>query len=84
MLPHAGSPAPTTPARSRSVLRTIVEIAAVAALYVLAGRMGLRFDAVAGFATLVWAPTGIALAALLLFGRHVWPAIALGALVVAL
>jgi signal transduction histidine kinase len=34
---------------------------------------------VSGFATLVWPPTGIALAALILFGVRLWPAIALGA-----
>jgi len=34
---------------------------------------------VSGFATLVWAPTGISLAALLAFGRRLWPGIALGA-----
>ena len=82
MLPPAGSPAPTTPARSRPDLRSLIEIVAVATIYVVAGRLGLRFDAVAGFATLVWAPSGIALAALLLLGRHVWPGIALGAFTV--
>jgi signal transduction histidine kinase len=51
-------------------------------LYVAAGRLGLTLDAVSGFATLVWAPTGISLAALVLFGIGLWPAVALGALVV--
>jgi signal transduction histidine kinase len=82
MLPPAGSPAPTTPARSRPDLRSLIEIVAVATIYVAAGRLGLRFDAVAGFATLVWAPSGISLAALLLLGRHVWIGIAIGALTV--
>ena len=39
-------------------------------------------DAVAGFATLVWAPTGISLAALLLYGARLWPGVTIGALVV--
>jgi len=39
-------------------------------------------DAVSGFATLIWPPTGIALAALLLFGYRLWPAVALGAFLV--
>ena len=34
-----------------------------------------------GFATLVWPPTGIALAALLLGGVRLWPAVMLGAVV---
>ncbi len=51
----------------------------LAVLYALAAKLGLMMDAVSGFASLVWPPTGIALAALLLFGSHLWPGIALGA-----
>lgn len=58
-----------------------VEILALAALYVLAARAGLKLDAVGGFATLVWPPTGIALAALLIRGYRLWPGVALGAFV---
>ena len=43
-------------------------VAAIAALYIVAARAGLQLDTVSGFATLVWPPTGIALAALLLGG----------------
>ena len=57
------------------------EVVALTALYVVAARAGLQLDAVSGFATLVWAPSGIALAALLIRGYRVWPAIALGALI---
>src|SRR5262245_20862432 len=39
-------------------------------------------DAVSGFATLVWAPTGIALTALFLWGIRLWPAITLAAFAV--
>lgn len=56
-------------------------IAAIAVLYILAARAGLQFGAVSGFAALVWPPTGIALAALLLGGYRLWPGIFLGALV---
>jgi signal transduction histidine kinase len=52
---------------------------ALAAFYVGVARLGLLADAVSGFATLVWPPTGIALAALLRFGIGLWPAIAVGA-----
>jgi signal transduction histidine kinase len=57
------------------------QVAAVAALYILAALAGLRFDAVSGFASLVWPPTGIALAAVLLAGRRIWPGIFIGALI---
>jgi signal transduction histidine kinase len=59
----------------------IGQVAAVAILYVLAALAGLRLDAVSGFASLVWAPTGIALAAVLLAGPRLWPGIFIGALV---
>src|SRR5688572_11847251 len=62
--------------------RYIPSILILAALYVVAGRVGLKLDAVSGFATLVWPPTGISLAALLVFGSRLWPGVALGALVV--
>ena len=61
-------------------LRQGVRIAAIAFLYVLAARAGLQLDAISGFATLVWPPTGIALAALLLGGYGLWPGVFLGAL----
>ena len=57
------------------------QVAAIAALYVLAARAGLRLDAVSGFAAIVWPPTGIALAAVLLGGPRIWPGIFIGALV---
>ena len=57
------------------------QVVTVAILYVLAALAGLRFDAVSGFASLIWAPTGIALAAVLLAGRRIWPGIFVGALV---
>src|SRR4051812_21175360 len=50
-------------------------------VYVLAARIGLSFDAAAGFASLVWPPTGISLAALLLLGTRFWPSIFIGAVI---
>lgn len=52
------------------------------AVYIVTAKLGLRLDAVSGFATLVWPPSGIALAALLVFGMRLWPAITVGAFVV--
>ena len=59
-----------------------IQIIVLATIYVLAARLGLAMDAVSGFATLVWPPTGIALAALVLRGYRLWPGIAIGAFVV--
>jgi len=53
----------------------------VALSYVVAAKLGFRFAFVAEQITTVWAPTGIALAALLLWGRSLWAAIWVGALV---
>lgn len=53
----------------------------LAAAYVAAARLGLQLAVPPGVATPVWAPTGISLAALLLFGPRVWPGVALGAFV---
>jgi signal transduction histidine kinase len=57
------------------------QVAAVAAVYIVAALVGLSLDAVSGFASLVWPPSGIALAAVLLGGRRLWPGIFIGALV---
>jgi PAS domain S-box-containing protein len=56
-----------------------VQVALVAAVYVGAAKLGLTMALVAEQVTVVWPPTGIALAALLLFEYRIWPAIALGA-----
>src|SRR5262245_7938746 len=62
--------------------RDLAGIALLAAAYVLAGKLGLTITAVGGFATPVWPPTGLSLAALILFGHRLWPGVALGALLV--
>ncbi|WP_405884785.1 MASE1 domain-containing protein [Streptomyces sp. NBC_01384] len=59
-----------------------LEICAVAALYYGSAQVGLLQQLVRGQVTPLWPPTGIALASLLLRGPHVWPGIALGALLV--
>ena len=51
----------------------------LAAVYVAAGRLGRAVDPTGGLATAVWPPSGIALAAILLFGRRVTPGIYIGA-----
>jgi signal transduction histidine kinase len=57
-------------------------LVALVVVYFLAGKLGLHFAFVHASASAVWPPTGIALAAMLLFGRRVWPAILLGGFLV--
>src|SRR3989449_4694949 len=51
-------------------------------VYFLAGKFGLSLAFVHASASAVWPPTGIALAATLLLGCRVWPALFLGAFLV--
>jgi PAS domain S-box-containing protein len=57
-------------------------LALVVAAYVAAGRLGLSLEAVSGFATILWAPSGVAVGALFVLGYRVWPGIAVGAFLV--
>ncbi len=59
-----------------------VGILALAGVYALVGVLGLAIAPVHLFASLVWPPTGIALAALLLGGTRLWPGVAIGAFLV--
>src|SRR5438105_2370701 len=59
-----------------------VVVLGLAAVYVLAGKLGLLLAFVNASTTAVWPPTGIALAAFLLLGYRVWPGIFLGAFLV--
>ena len=61
------------------VARFLTLGAAIALAYVAGAYVGFRLAVVAEQITTVWAPTGIALAAVLLGGVRVWPAIWLGA-----
>jgi len=62
--------------------RIIVNNVFLFAVYFLTAKFGLTLDAVSGFATLVWPPSGIALAALFIFGYELWPGILAGAFLV--
>ena len=54
----------------------------LAAGYTLTGIVGLSLAIPPGYATAVWPPSGIALAAILLWGPRVWPGIAAGSVLV--
>jgi len=57
----------------------VVRAGLLGIIYVATAKVGLSLDAVSGFAAAVWPPTGIALAALVLYGAGLWPGIAVGA-----
>jgi signal transduction histidine kinase len=54
----------------------------LAAIYFIAGKLGLMLASLHASASPVWPPAGIALAALLLLGYRTWPAIFVGAFLV--
>jgi serine phosphatase RsbU (regulator of sigma subunit)/integral membrane sensor domain MASE1/anti-sigma regulatory factor (Ser/Thr protein kinase) len=58
----------------------VVAVVAVAVLYTVCGKLGLDLAFESHSVTAIWPPTGIALAALILGGYRLWPAVALGAL----
>lgn len=60
----------------------IIKVITLLLAYYISGTVGLSLDAVSGFATYVWIPTGLSLAALLVFGYRLWPGVFLGALLV--
>ena len=54
-------------------------VAVLAVVYFGTAKLGLRYAFVNPSATALWAPTGITLAAFLIFGLRVWPGVFLGA-----
>src|SRR5258708_7186688 len=67
---------------AQSTIRYLLKILLLSFIYYITGGYGLNLGAVSTFATPVWPPTGIAFAALLLFGLELWPGVALGAFIV--
>lgn len=55
------------------------QVALLAAVYISAAKLSLLLAVPPGYATAVWPPSGIALAAALLGGKRIWPGIWLGA-----
>ncbi len=79
-----GSPAPrgTGGYFTRPAAHLLLWWTVVAAAYVAGGQLGLSLAFVNASASAVWPPTGIAIAAVLLFGPRMAPAIFLGAYIV--
>ena len=61
---------------------TLPAIGALALIYFIAGKLALHLAFLHASASPVWPPAGIALAALLVLGFRVWPAIFVGAFLV--
>jgi PAS domain S-box-containing protein len=68
--------------KTRSNTPYLLQIAAVAVIYILAGKLGLLLAYGEQPVSTVWPPSGIALAALLLYGERLWPGLLLGAFIV--
>ncbi len=64
------------------VIRYWAEVLILAAVYFMAGKLGLSLAFLNASATAVWPPTGISLAVLLLFGLRLWPGVFVGAFLV--
>ena len=59
-------------------MRRALQVALLAAVYYAAAKLSLLLAIPPGYATAVWPPSGIALAALLLRGTRLWPGIWIG------
>ena len=60
--------------------KLFVTSVAIAVLYILSAKIGLLLAVIQKNATPVWPPSGIAIAAMLMFGYRIWPGIFIGAL----
>jgi signal transduction histidine kinase/integral membrane sensor domain MASE1 len=67
---------------SKRLVSKLALLASLTLIYFAAGKLGLRLAFVNASATVVWPPTGIGLAAALILGYSIWPAILLGAFLV--
>jgi PAS domain S-box-containing protein len=70
-----------TATRTQRLRNRALPFVALVAAYVGAAKLGIELSVAHGVITPVWAPTGIALAALVLFGLRLWPAVLLGAFI---
>lgn len=81
-LPWEAKPPHAVPGSLNRVLSKAAWVAGMAALYFIAGWVGLTWSTGKSVASPVWPCSGLALAALLLKGYRLWPGIFLGALLV--
>ncbi len=70
------------PVQAYRTARYPVELGIVFVAYFLGGKIGLAIPFTSGNVSPVWPPAGIALAAVLVAGYRIWPAVAIGAFLV--
>src|SRR5437660_1698145 len=70
-------------ASAKAILRYLVHVTALAAVYSIFGKVGLFIVREGSEISLLWPPSGIALAALILYGYRLWPGIVLGKILIA-
>jgi PAS domain S-box-containing protein len=75
-------PGPPGGLAATGLLPTAARLLLVAAAYYVSARLGLRLAVIQENVTPLWPPTGIAVAAFLVFGRSLWPGVALAAFLV--
>lgn len=68
--------------RTAGTFADLGKIVALAAVYFVTGKLGLKAAFLHESASAIWPPTGIALATLLLAGNRLWPGVWLGAFLV--
>ena len=67
--------------RAAAVWRTVARMLVLGLVYGLAAKLGLAYSSLSPNVTLIWAPTGISLFAVLRYGPGLWPGILLGDLI---
>jgi PAS domain S-box-containing protein len=71
-----------SPWDARGLAKYIFVILGLAVAYFVLGKLGLALASINSNVSPIWPPSGLALAAVLLWGYRVWPAVFLGAIVV--
>jgi integral membrane sensor domain MASE1 len=61
-----------------------LQLAVLAAIYIFSGFIGLSLAHYQPNATLIWPPTGLSLAALIVYGPRLWPGVVIGSLALSL
>ena len=57
----------------RAILRYVLEVVTLAAIFFASAKLGLLVAVGSEHVTLVWPPSGVAVAALYLYGMRLWP-----------
>jgi PAS domain S-box-containing protein len=74
--------APEPPVHAHQTARYLIELVLVFVACFLGGKVGLAIPFTSGNVSPVWPPAGIAMAAMLVVGYRIWPAVAIAAFLV--